>query len=247
MVFKRGQFKINGIHSEEFNVYMRNKPERLSAGRVIELRERQGNDSIVIDYGYYKNSELKIECYAKAKKLEEVPFLEQEITHWLDMGSYSDFIVYYDEHYIYQAIVIEPPNFTGKKKHGLLIPFDFKISIRPFKMARTGLRWISFKNNRQKLISIEKYPSKPLIHILGLGDISFWINDEKFELKGISNEIIIDSMIEESYRKVDGVIESQDDKTYFRDFPSLPQGESVIRYEGKVEKFEIQPRWWTKI
>ena len=44
--------------------------------------------------------------------------LEDEISFWLDMGNYSDFIVYFDEHYIYQAIVTSPPKFTGTRKAG---------------------------------------------------------------------------------------------------------------------------------
>ncbi|MGH2162493.1 phage tail protein, partial [Enterococcus faecalis] len=40
MEFKRGQFFLNGKHSSAFNVFMRERPERLSAGRVVELRER---------------------------------------------------------------------------------------------------------------------------------------------------------------------------------------------------------------
>lgn len=108
MEFKRGQFFLNGKHSSEFNVFMRERPERLSAGRVVELRERMGNDSIAVDFEYYKNVERTITCYAKARNLQEVSFLEDEITFWLDMGNYSDFIVYFDEHYIYQAIVTSP-------------------------------------------------------------------------------------------------------------------------------------------
>ena len=45
---------LNGKHSSEFNVFMRERPERLSAGRVVELRERMGNDSIAVDFAYYK-------------------------------------------------------------------------------------------------------------------------------------------------------------------------------------------------
>ena len=60
-------------------------------------------------------------------------FLEDEISFWLDMGNYSDFIVYFDEHYIYQAIVTSPPKFTGTRKSGVLIPFEFTVSIRPLR------------------------------------------------------------------------------------------------------------------
>ena len=75
-----------------------------------------GNDSIAVDFAYYKNVERTITCYAKANTLQKF-LLEDEISFWLDMGNYSDFIVYF-EHYIYQAIVTSPPKFTGTRKAG---------------------------------------------------------------------------------------------------------------------------------
>ncbi|WP_429947422.1 phage tail protein [Enterococcus sp. DIV1297f] len=244
MAFKRGQFQINGKHSEEFSAYMRDRPKRLSAGRVIELRERPGNDSIVMDFAYYKNVEWQISCYAKADGLESVSHLEDRIRSWLDMSNYSDFTCQFDEHYIYQAIVVSGPEFSGTKKNGVLVPFDFTISLRPFKSSRNGFEWMT---NETMIHNVERYPSKPKIQIWGSGDISFWINDESFKLTDIGSEIVIDSQLEESYRIVDGVIESQDHKTQFIDFPILPVGWTTIKWEGDVKKFNLMPRWWTKI
>lgn len=244
MEYKRGQFKINGKHSEEFTVYMRDRPERPSAGRVIELRERPGNDSIVMDFKYYKNVDRVISCYAKANDFESVPFLENVISNWLDTGSYSDFIVYYDPHYIYQAVVISPPIFTGQRKNGLQIPFDFTVSMRPFKQSRIGTIW---RSNEKLLSNTENYPSKPKIHIVGSGDISFWINEHKYDLKNIEEEIFIDSFIEESYRYLGNQLQMLDNKTFFKDYPILEKGENNIKWTGNVKEFRIQPRWWTKV
>lgn len=244
MEFKRGQFQINGKHSEEFKAYMRDRPKRLSAGRVIELRERPGNDSIVMDFAYYKNVEWTISCYAKADDLASVPFLEDSIRSWLDMATYTDFIYQFDEHYIYQAVVISGPEFSGTRKNGTLIPFDFTISLRPFKNSRTGLNWLT---NELRIHNIERYPSKPQISILGSGDISFWINEDKYELTNVGTEIVIDSQLEESYRIVDGILESQDNKTKFIDYPILPIGLINIRWQGNVREFKLMPRWRTKI
>lgn len=244
MVFRPGQFKINGLYSEEFNVYLTKRPERVSAGRVIELRERPGNDSVVMDFAYYKNVEWKISCNARSDELEEMSHLEDRIRAWLDMSNYSDFIFNFDEHYIYQAIVTEPPVFKGTHKNGFWTPFDFTISLRPFKMSRTGKKWVE---KPTMLHNIEKYPSKPMIHIKGSGDISFWINNKKYELINVGNEIIIDSQLEESYRVVDGVVEIQDSKTKFLDFPILTKGMNTFRWSGNVQEFSIMPRWWTKV
>ncbi|EIW2082535.1 phage tail protein [Enterococcus faecalis] len=244
MEFKRGQFFLNGKHSSEFNVFMRERPERLSAGRVVELRERMGNDSIAVDFEYYKNVERTITCYAKARNLQEVSFLEDEISFWLDMGNYSDFIVYFDEHYIYQAIVTSPPKFTGTRKTGVLIPFEFTVSIRPFKKNRIGQYWTS---NPKQLINTEKYPSEPTIQIFGSGDISFFINSQEYALKAIAGDIIIDSEKQEAYRNSGGAFEILDHKTLFKDYPILKSGENNFRWTGKVTEFKVQPNWRRKV
>lgn len=74
MQLKRGQFFINQHYSSEFNVYIQNRPASVSASRVIELREREGNDSIIIDKAYYKNVTRKIECYYKAPSIVSFKF-----------------------------------------------------------------------------------------------------------------------------------------------------------------------------
>lgn len=246
MSFKRGQFEINGKQSEEFNVFMRSRPVSTSAGRVIELREREGNDSIVIDKHYYKNVTRKIECYYKAPSLDEVQEYEDRIAEWLDMGNYSDFMTYFDPHYIYQAIVTEAPEFKGTRKTGNIVPFEFTVSLRPFKENRSGQIPI-VRSSSFKLVNTEKYPSKPLIKLTGSGDASFFINDKEFRLKGLDRELIIDSKIEESYRALDGALEHQDRVTTFLDFPELSPGENQIRWTSNIKSFELTPRWRRKV
>lgn len=244
---KRGQFFINGRHSSEFNVFMKSRPVSSSAGRVIELRQREGNDSIVIDKAYYRNVEKKIACYYKAPSIYEVQEWEDRITEWLDMGAYSDFIVYYDPQYIYQAIVIEPPEFTGTRKNGNIVPFEFGISLRPFKANRLGRVPIQLNANPFELINEQKYPSKPLIKIKGSGDASFYINNKQFKLQSLDQELVIDSLLEESYRSIDGALEHQDKVTAFLDFPELQPGSNMIRWDKNIQSLEVTPRWWRKI
>ncbi|HAP8552326.1 TPA: phage tail protein, partial [Enterococcus faecium] len=177
MQLKRGQFFINQHYSSEFNVYIQNRPASVSASRVIELREREGNDSIIIDKGYYRNVTRKIECYYKAPSIDVVQEWEDRITEWLDMSSYSDFILYYDEQYIYQAVVIEGPEFKGTRKTGNIVPFEFTVSIRPFKENYNG-RFTIRQTETFEIYNPEKYSSKPLIKLSGSGDASFYINKD---------------------------------------------------------------------
>lgn len=245
-MYKRGQFKINGRHSREFNVYMQHRPAKTAAARVIELRQRVGNDSIVIDNAYHKNVTLTIDCYFKASSIDQVQFYEDLVSEWLDMGDYSDFVTYYDEQYIYQAIVTEPPQFKGTRKTGPMVPFSFQVSIRPFKYNRVG-RQVYEYDKQFHINNFEKYPSKPRFKLFGSGDASFFVNNQEFKIRGLDRELIIDSLIEESYRDLGGVLEHQDKKTLFRDFPELQSGDNEIRWTKNIEKIELIPRWCRKV
>lgn len=247
MEFKRGQFKINNHYSSELNVYMSERPQRVASARVLELRQRPGNHSLVVDHSYYQNVEWKIKCYSKVRELRDVSGQEDLIKAWLDTSNYSDFSFFFDESYVYQAIVVPGTLvFTGSRKTGNLIPFEFVISLQPMKKTYAGGYPIEIKKSK-KLINTKKYYSKPRIHIIGRGDLSFSINEIKYELKNVPEDIIIDSQIEESFQYQDGNILFLDDRTLFKDFPLLPPGEINLKYEGNVDKFEIIPRWVTKV
>lgn len=247
MEFKRGQFLINNHHSSDFNVYMSERPQRFSSTRVLELRPRPGNHSLIVDHSYHQNVEWKIKCYSKVRELRDVSNQEDLIKSWLDTSNYSDFSYFFDDEYIYQAVVVPGTLvFTGSRRTGNLIPFEFVISLQPMKETYVGRYPIEIKN-KDTLVNIRKYHSKPRIHILGRGDISFYINEIKYELKNVPEDIIIDSQIEESFQYQDGNILFLDDRTLFKDFPLLPPGTINLKYEGNVDKFEIIPRWVTKV
>src|SRR5699024_3116451 len=246
MQLKRGQFFINQHYSSEFNVYIQNRPASVSASRVIELRDREGNDSIIIDKAYYKNVTRKIECYYKAPSIDLVQEWEDRITDWLDMNCYSDIIIQYDQQYIYQAIVTEAQEFKGTRKTGNIVPFEFTVSLRPFKENYSG-RFAIQQIKAFELFNPEKYASKPLIKLSGSGDASFYINNDKYDLKLLDRELYIDSKLEESYRKLDGNLEHQDHVTLFLDFPFLYPGKNEIKWTNNIHSFEIIPRWWRKV
>lgn len=98
-----------------------------------------------------------------------------------------------------------------------------------------------------ELFNPEKYASKPLIKLSGSGDASFYINNDKYDLKLLDRELYIDSKLEESYRKLDDNLEHQDHVTLFLDFPFLYPGKNEIKWTNNIHSFEIIPRWWRKV
>ncbi|HEN1724973.1 TPA: phage tail protein, partial [Enterococcus faecium] len=140
----------------------------------------------------------------------------------------------------------EGPEFKGTRKTGNIVPFEFTVSIRPFKENYNG-RFTIRQTETFEIYNPEKYSSKPLIKLSGSGDASFYINKDKYDLKSLDRELFIDSKLEEAYRKLDGNLEHQDQVTLFLDFPFLYPGKNEIKWTKNIHSFEIMPRWWRKV
>lgn len=242
----RGQFYLNKHDSSEFNTFIRERPAKQASNRVVELKERGGNDSIVIDKAYHENTTLSLDCYYKAPSLDEVQFYEDKIKKWLDFGHYTDFIPYYDIQYRYKAIVTKAPVFTGTRKNGYNVPFHFELSLRAFKHSLTGLRTLSF-TKPFKLVNHELYSALPYLKIHGSGDITLLINGRETNIKGLLSYIELDSEELEVYQESPAGVLDMSNKFYSKDFPHLDEGENVISWKGNITKIEIKPRWRTKV
>lgn len=218
---------------------------------MITLDEVSGVNKLVItDKGYYTNVEHTLECFYVSPDMHSIQFVEDLITSALDTrGEYVDFIPYYDPRYIYKAVVINNPTFSGNISGMRGVPFTFDVSFAPFKYRVGGERAIEF-NKPQQLYNPERYESYPLIKVYGQGNISIFINNRETKLKNIENTIIIDSNedVMEVYKENNGeLINLHDNFVGSQNFPYLDSGMNQISWNGKVLKIEIEPRWQTKI
>ena len=218
---------------------------------MITLDEVSGVNKLVItDKGYYTNVEHTLECFYVSPDMHSIQFVEDLITSALDTrGEYVDFIPYYDPRYIYKAVVINNPTFSGNISGMRGVPFTFDVSFAPFKYRVGGERAIEF-NKPQQLYNPERYESYPSIKVYGQGNISIFINNRETKLKNIENTIIIDSNedVMEVYKENNGeLINLHDNFVGSQNFPYLDSGMNQISWNGNVSKIEIEPRWQTKI
>lgn len=82
--------------------------------------------------------------------------------------------------------------------------------------------------------------SKPIITILGSGDINILIDEQQITLKGVEDYITIDSVKMRSYKD----LENQNSKK-IGNFPIIKVGENNISWDGNITKIAITPnyRW----
>ena len=96
----------------------------------------------------------------------------------------------------------------------------------------------SFTESGSKITNPGSVCAEPVITVVGEGDIELTINEQSVELSGLSDQLTIDSTLQEAYSDTTLANESMDG-----DFPVLDVGENVISWTGDVTSVTVAVRW----
>ena len=80
--------------------------------------------------------------------------------------------------------------------------------------------------------------AEPIIHVYGSGDATLIVNDTFVELEGIEDEIVLNSVIQETYQGETLLNEHMEG-----DFPILKPGNNLISWSGDITRLVIAPNW----
>ena len=231
-------FIYNDKSSEDFNIKIKTINNLSSPQRSIEKILVPGrNGELILDNGNFENFILTIECYLNCSSKDK-NVISKEIKRWLQSDfSYKKLILSNDTEFYYEAYCDTKLDFEyiSSNFESFLISF----SCKPYK-----------KETNEDIITITEsiniynnyMPSNPLIKVVGSGDVIVSINNQELILKGLEDEIEIDSELMNAYKKINGDIVLLNNKMY-SDFPVLESGENQISFEGNISKIEIIPRW----
>lgn len=236
-------FIYKGRSSEEFGIKIIKSNYLSSPEKDIKVVEVDGrNGDLIIDKGRFKNVELKFECdiktYLVNKTLMDVA---KEMKKWLQADStYGELIISENENSCYEA------NYVGNldieqvvKNFGVAL---LKFNCKPLK--RMVVNKLVNINQQNTLIFNPGYPSNPIIKVIGSGDCTININNQKLILKSLEGEIIVDCDMVNAYKidKLTGNRINQNQKM-FSDFPVLGEGDNNITWAGNISKIEITPNF----
>ena len=231
-------FIYDNKNSKDFNIKIKSINNLSSPQRSIEKILVPGrNGELILDNGNFENFILTIECYLNCSS-EDKNAISKEIKKWLQSDfSYKKLTLSNDVEFYYEAYCDTKLDFeyVSSNFESFLISF----SCKPYKKEInediiTITESINIYNNYM--------PSNPLIKVVGSGDVTININNQKLILKGLEDEIEIDCESMNAYKKVNDNIVLLNNKMY-SDFPILEAGENQISFEGNVSKIEITPRW----
>ena len=228
-------FVYDGISSTDFNIVITKTNQLSGPERNIEVIDVDGRDgSLLIDKGNYKSFELEIECSIDASD-ENIHYIARNIKKWLQSDfKFKKLIFSDDPEYYYEASCINKLDI--EEVINLLGEFKIIFLCNPLKKQTNSDNPIIL--TADTTLYNENITSKPYIKVVGSGDITININNQKLILKGVEEYIEVDT---ELYNCFKGNV-NQNNKMY-SDFPVLEEGKNEISFTGSVTQLEILPRW----
>ena len=225
-------FTWNGVTSTSEGIRLREMPqivrpeERVNhiviPGRSGELTETEGND---IYNSYIQTVPIAVDSLAHVKDIE----------WWLRGDGYVTFCN--ESNRKQRARVINAVTFQKHSKNSSWYEAEVQFYCDPLKEALTESS-IEITSSGGTITNPGDVESRPLITIIGSGDITIRINDRALVLEGVVSGWKVDSDLEwviDGTTPLSGVCSG--------DFPRIRTGESAVQWTGNVTKLIILPRW----
>lgn len=229
-------FNFAGKNSyDDFGILISQRPSLLSPKRRINIINIPGRDSnLRFDEKTYEDITITVECSVK-DNLSLVNKIDN-IKAWLFTAGESDLIFSFQDDKKYIAQVVNAIDF--KQTYKIFSEFPIIFNCRPFKYAVEN-NIVTINTSGTVTTNPGTIDSEPIISIYGAGDIVFKINGDQISLKGISEKIIINSVIQDCYDDAGNNLNEK----MIGEFLKLKPGENVIEWSGNVTKVEFLPNW----
>jgi len=231
-------FTYKGIKSKDMHLRVLNDISFASPKRDVNIIQVPGRDGdIIMDNGRFESVIRSIPCRLEAPTGTDVEELINKINNWLinDAG-FHPFTWENDPDFRYLARVEGDVVSQRILSHYGKAVIDFRI--HPIKCLESSLteKEITHGTNLENPFSI---PAKPLIRIIGTGDITITIGGRQLILQGIEGGCIVDSETQ--------TIMSLDRRLtlfnrMFSSFPVLQPGDNPITFSENVDQVFITPR-----
>jgi predicted phage tail component-like protein len=229
-------FNFAGKNSyDDYGILISQKPVIPSPKRRVSTINIPGrNSNLRFDEKTYDDITLTVECSVKDK--QNLADKIDDIKAWIFGAGESDLIFSFQTDKKYIAQVINSIDF--KQVYRYFSEFPIIFNCRPFKYAVENniLNIIKTGTTINNPGTIE---SDPVISIYGSGDIVFKINGQQISLKGVSEKIIIDSVIQDCYDDAGNNLNGN----MSGEFLKMKSGENIIEWSGNVTKVELLPNW----
>ena len=215
------------IDSRELGLFMERCPEKISPKRrddTFTVPGRHGN--LTTTDGAFDTYIRSAEFIVKDENRIDEICAHFKGSGWLIFSSEPD--------RKYKARVANQIEFSHVIRHFKRFVVEFEVQPFGYDVFEQTIT----KNVPFKLFNIGTFESEPIITIFGNGNTTLYVNSQKISLKEITDKIIIDSEMKNTYHNSVSL-----NYKMSGDFPVLSLGENNISWVGNITKLEIQPNW----
>ncbi|MGG5805277.1 phage tail protein [Bacillus mycoides] len=218
-----------GIDNElvsSFEVYMVGRPVIPTANQKVEHIEVPGRHGSLTKKGAYEDAPFKVKF--NLLESENIKPLIRRVKSLFINGK----TLFFTDDEVYRKIKhVEIGDIANDiEEHG---EFEVEFTLDPFEYVKS----VPFLLTKPETVlnpgNIESFPK---LEVFGNGDLRIMINEVTFQIKGVTDSVIVDSDLLIAYK---GAVPM---KTV-GEFPLFKIGENSIEWSGNVSRILVEPRW----
>lgn len=229
-----------GRSSDDVHVVVERYPSVELAGRKLDRQSVPGrNGDLLFPQNAYQNYAQSYEIYVSAERIR-LPRAMREVANWLcGPAGYQKLEDSYDVETYRMAYFAGPLDVESILHRFGRATIEF--NCQPQRFLRVGDLAVQAAQG-QMLLNPTAFAALPLITVIGTGAGTLTVGDVTVTINSMPRGVIVlDSDTQNAYYgafNLNSTISAPE-------FPTLPAGESVVRWTGGITGVEIIPRWWT--
>lgn len=229
-----------GRSSDDVHVIVERYPSVELAGRKLDTQSVPGrNGDLLFLQPAYQNYIQSYEIYVSAERLR-LPRAMREVANWLcGPSGYQKLEDSYDAETYRRAYYAGPLDVESVLHRFGRATIEF--NCQPQRFLRVGDLPVQAAQE-QVLLNPTAFAALPLITVTGAGAGTLTVGSVTVTINSMPRgAVVLDSDTQNAYL---GAV-NLNSTISAPEFPTLPAGESAVRWTGGITGVEIIPRWWT--
>ena len=228
-----------GRSSDDVHVVVERYPSVELAGRKLDTQSVPGrNGDLLFPQSAYQNYVQSYEIYVSAERIR-LPRAMREVANWLcGPAGYQKLEDSYDVETYRRAYFAGPLDVESILHRFGRATIEF--NCQPQRFLRVGDVPVLVVQGQQ-LLNPTAFTALPLITVTGTGAGTLTVGDVTVTINSMPRGVVVlDSDTQNAYYgafNLNSTISAPE-------FPTLPAGESAVRWTGGITGVEIIPRWW---
>lgn len=229
-------FYLDGIDARSAGIQLQAPIEFSEAVPIVEAQTIPGrNGDLIWETGSYENRSGSASCFCLQKDVEKA--VSSAGRFLMGKKGYRRLETSDDPDHYWMARVENSPQIAMRLR--TLAPFEIGFDCKPQRFLKSGENPIEL-TSVGSIFNQYGQTALPLISIYGNGPGKIRFGGCVIDVKVLDGVLYLDSETQNAYNE-SGNQNSNIEAPYF---PTLPDGEIPVLWNGGIERVEIVPRWW---